>query len=58
MEVQEKTCGNCRWYNYKGRRGLPVAECETYSSMHFCTDKKCSSWRYDGVSGKEEKDVK
>lgn len=56
IKTSEKNCGNCRWFNYRGKRGEPVAECETYSSMHYSTDKKCSSWKLDTRKEEAERD--
>ena len=45
MDKAEKKCGNCLYYNYRGRRGLAAAECEVYSAMHTATDKACPNWK-------------
>jgi hypothetical protein len=45
MDKIEKNCGNCLYYNYQGKRGLAVAECEVYSAMHTAVDKACPNWK-------------
>ncbi len=56
MEQEEKRCGNCRWFNYKGERGVEAAMCEAYSLQRHKSDrshhkgiKSCSSWKEENI---------